>query len=180
MDFLEGARLIRLEPEYSIKPFDCDDADLNEFVLNDSVLHATQLIAVTYILEKEEQTLAFFSVLNDKISYEDVIDKKDWKKIKGKLSQRKQYKSYPAVKIGRFGVDKQNQGQGLGRQLIDYIKTFFITGNRTGCKFITVDAYNESLEFYKKMGFKFLTEKDEKSDTRLMYYDLIELTNSRN
>ena len=40
------------------------------------------------------------------------------------------------------------------------------------CKFITLDAYSKSIEFYEKNDFKYLTESDSKSDTRQMYYDL--------
>lgn len=92
----------------------------------------------------------------------------------------KRYESFPAVKIGRFAVDISMKGQGLGTALLDYIKEFFMTNNRTGCLFITVDAYTESLEFYEKNGFKYLCpiRKQEKNEkTRLMYYSLRELTN---
>ena len=56
--------------------------------------------------------------------------------------------------------------------IIDYTKGTFTNNNKTGCKFITVDAYKKSLPFYEKMGFKYLSNKDKKSDTRLMYFNL--------
>jgi len=43
---------------------------------------------------------------------------------------------------------------------------------QAGCRFITVDAYQNALEFYKKNGFDFLTEKDAQEQTRAMYLDL--------
>jgi hypothetical protein len=43
---------------------------------------------------------------------------------------------------------------------------------QAGCCFITVDAYQNALEFYKKNGFDFLTEKDALEQTRAMYLDL--------
>ncbi len=63
-------------------------------------------------------------------------------------------------------------------------------GNKTGCRFIVVDAYNNSnaLKYYEREGFSFLfsTESQEKEylayeqekplNTRLMYFDLIVLT----
>ena len=52
----------------------------------------------------------------------------------------------------------------------------FIDNNRTGCKFITVDAYAQSLDFYVKNGFNFLTDQDIGKDTRLMYFDLSPLS----
>ena len=90
-----------------------------------------------------------------------------------KIPHKKQYFSYPAVKIGRLAVHTEFQKQGFGTQLIDFAKRFFVNKNRTGCRFITVDAYQESLLFYEKNGFEYLTYDDAKERTRLMYFDLI-------
>lgn len=48
----------------------------------------------------------------------------------------------------------------------------FTHGNRTGCRFITVDAYHDAVGFYQKCGFDFISEKDQHDPTRSMYYDL--------
>jgi hypothetical protein len=55
------------------------------------------------------------------------------------------------------------------------LKDLFVTNNRTGCRFITVDAYKDSLKFYEKNGFKYLTTTDINADTRLMFFDLKQL-----
>lgn len=49
----------------------------------------------------------------------------------------------------------------------------FSTMNRSACRFITVDAYLAAVPFYEKCGFMFLSEKDRDSQTRAMYFDLI-------
>jgi len=84
----------------------------------------------------------------------------------------KQYSSYPAVKIGRLGVDIAYQRVGFGSQILDYIKGNFIINNKTGCQYITVDAYEQSLNFYLKNGFRFLTSNDQGKDTRQMCFNL--------
>lgn len=171
---ISGSSLIRLSPETIIKPFDCEDADLNDFFLNESKHYLTELLAVTYIIENDKDTIAFFSVLNDKISAEDVDSKRIWKRIfQNKMPNRKHYHSYPAVKIGRLGVSSAYKGQRIGREILDFIKGSFINKNKTGCRYITVDAYRESLVFYEKNDFIYMTTNDEGSDTRLMYFDLI-------
>jgi len=76
------------------------------------------------------------------------------------------------VTLGRLGVSNAVKGTGIGTMILDYIKELFITNNRTGCRYITVDAYGASLSFYEKNGFTYLTTKDKGSDTRLMYFDL--------
>ena len=86
---------------------------------------------------------------------------------------------YPAVKIGRFAIHKDFQDMKLGRRIMDEIIESFTNSNKTGCDFITVDALNISDElgrkatgFYEKLGFYYLTKKDKKNYTRLMYLPL--------
>lgn len=174
-----NARLLRLTPAIPLKPFSCGtedwQLDLNEFFAIDSKPYQEKLLAVTYILEEEAKTIAFFSVANDRISAEDATSPKRFQKdIRKLFPEAKQLRSYPAVKIGRLGVHKDFQRQGIGKDLIDYIKTLFVQSNRTGCRFITVDAYNnpETLKFYTREGFIFLRKDDEDAKTRMMYFDL--------
>ena len=171
-----GKKLIRLSLDSQIKSFDCGDSDLNEFLVNDSKKFILNLLAVTYVIEDNENTIAFFSLLNDKISILDTESKSQLRKlVKDKLPHGKRYNSYPAMKIGRLGVSVLYKNQGWGTDILNYLKDLFVTNNRTGCRFITVDAYRDSLQFYEKNSFQYLTSKDKNSDTRLMFYDLKQL-----
>lgn len=174
---LTNFQLIRLAPDTEIKPFNCGDQDLNEFLHDDAHNYLNELLAVTYLIESDTETIAFFSLLNDKISLQDICSGNQWKKIQGKLYRRKgkPSRSYPAMKIGRLGVSDSFQNKGLGGAILDYIKNLFINNNRTGCKFITVDAYNRSTKFYEKNGFKFFPAKEADNHTKMMYFDLITL-----
>jgi predicted GNAT family N-acyltransferase len=119
----------------------------------------------------------FFSLRNDRIS---AADTTKWNKLSRSIPNDKRTRkgSYPAVIIGRLGIDKNFQGQGLGIVLMDIIKNF-VRYNQypTGAKFLTVDAYKDSVNYYLKNGFDFLTDKDIEDDTRAMYYDLVKLEN---
>jgi predicted GNAT family N-acyltransferase len=177
MPFAPDHSLVRLTAEKIIKPFDCGDQDLNDFLHNDSINHMKDLLSVSYLLESPNNTIAFFSLLNDKIRQEDVEDKTKWNRFRKQLfPNSKRFISYPAMKIGRLAVCTDFQKGGIGKIILDYLKLLFISNNRTGCRFITVDAYAKSIGFYQKNGFIFLTEKDEGQDTRLMYFDLKTLT----
>lgn len=175
MSFPAGSTLNRLTLDYFFKHFDCGDEDLNSFLLEDSKSYLQKLLAVTYILETDSRIIAFFSMLNDKITITDVDSKGQWKRL-FRNPTGKSFSSHPAVKIGRFGVSNEFKGLGIGSELIDYIKAYFLEKNKTGCRYITVDAYKASLQFYERNGFEYLTSKDQDSDTRLMYFDLITLT----
>jgi hypothetical protein len=173
---LNNFQLIRLSSDHNLKPFDCEDSDLNDFLINDSLRHQDELLAVTYVIENDSETVAFFSLFNDKVTHEDFESKNQWKiRIKKLMPIGKQYNSYPAMKIGRLGVNIKYQKNGIGGIIIDYLKQLFIQNNRTGCKFITVDAYSKSLGFYEKKGFEYFTKNDNAEDTRQMYFDLIKI-----
>ena len=87
-------------------------------------------------------------------------------------------------------MNKPFQGKNffVGQQVINYVKTWFIDeDNKTGCRFLVVDAYNKEnvLNFYLRNKFKFLymSEYDEREathieegeilHTRLMFLDLM-------
>jgi GNAT superfamily N-acetyltransferase len=174
---IQDFRLVRLTQEFVIKPFDCGDTDLNDFLFNDSKKYQEELLAVTYILESDTDTVAFFSLLNDKINFEiDARNNKSfWNRFNRNIPNQKRSRSYPAMKIGRLAVNDSYKGQNIGRFVLDYLKELFIENNRTGCKFITVDGYRASLKFYEKNDFKYLTTEDEFEDTRLMFFNLSDM-----
>ena len=172
---LKDLTLIRLEPDTEILPFDCGDTDLNGFLFDDAKNYAKDLLAVTYIIQNKTETVAYFTYQNDKISHVDIGGNinKFFERVgvflpKGKSDK----KSYPAVKIGRLGVSNKYQKCGLGKAILDYTKDSFVSNNKTGCKFIVVDAYRNSVKFYEKNGFVCLSSRDKNSDTRLMYFNL--------
>jgi GNAT superfamily N-acetyltransferase len=173
--------LTRLRINHDLLEFDCGDDDLNEFFYEDSRLYQRDLLSVTYVMEKDNKTILFFSVSNDKISISDVKENSIWNRFRKrqKFPQRKRLSSYPAVKIGRLGVHRDFQSQNLGQHILDFIKLFFVENNKTGCRFITVDAYSKEnvINFYRKNGFDFLID-DSEASTRLMVFDLAPIAQS--
>jgi GNAT superfamily N-acetyltransferase len=109
------------------------------------------------------------------------------KKVKELIPHEKPLKSYPAMLIGRLGVSLDFVGQGIGSQLMNFIKSFCFIDQKQRCRFLLVDAYNQFnvLTFYQKNGFRFVfsTEEQERDyykqttieplRTRFMFYDMI-------
>ncbi len=88
--------------------------------------------------------------------------------------------NFPAVLIGRLGVATEFQGCGMniGTQILDFIKDWFrSSNNKTGCRFIVVDAYNNpaTLGFYEKNGFRplYKTEEEERDFLELSNEDIL-------
>lgn len=168
-------RVRKLLLDDTVNEFDCGDADLNDFILNEASLYRKALLAVTYVLEDAEsgKVLAYFSLANDKVSLSDFPNKTEFNHFrKRRFPNEKRLKSYPAVKLCRLAVSTEAKGQHLGSRLIDYIKVYFLMGNKTGCRFLTVDAYVKAVPFYEKNFFKALVSDDKNEHTRLLYFDL--------
>lgn len=166
-------KIVRLTQEHAFKPFDCGEEDLNDFLLEDAKQYAKGLLAVTYVIEDDNMTVAFFSLSNDRISLSE-SDKATWRRIRASFPHRKHRSDYPAVKIGRLGVNIDAQRKHIGTEILDFVKHTFITSNRTGCCFVTVDALQSAVPFYERNGFKLL-RKENKGETVPMYYDLTQL-----
>ncbi len=103
-------------------------------------------------------------------------------------------RNYPSVLIGRLAVDNQFKGKGIGKELMNFIKIWFASPeNKTGCRFIVVDAYNkeDTIAYYQRNEFSMLfsTEEQEKEylflegdmelKTRLLYFDLLDILEQR-
>lgn len=136
-------------------------------------------MSVTYAWYEDGQLVAFFSVSNDSIKKEE-CPPSAFKRLTKFIARQKRYSSMPAVKIGRLGVQATLKRSGVGSRIMDFLKVWFTHRNKTGCRFIVVDAYNnpEAINFYRKNGFNFLTTNDEKEETRVMYFDLIQFINA--
>ena len=171
-----------LTEKHKIKPFDCGDEQLNEFLLQEALPYKKELLATTFIVEDKERTLGYYSVLNDSLQLkeEDFPSKSKYKKFLSHLipHPKRHLKSVPAVKIGRLAIDKTYKGKGLGMIFIrNVIRDCVDLNKKIACRLITVDAYKGALTFYQKLGFEFLTEKDNNEDIRQMFFDLTNLDN---
>lgn len=182
MDFAEirnRYEVRKLSADEQVNSFNCGDADLNDFLINEAAPYRQALLAVTYVLEEKstKQVAAFFSLANDRVSLSDFENKTEFNRFrKTRFVNEKRLKSYPAAKLCRLGVDESMKGQSIGTLLLRFIKSYFVVDNKTGCRFLTVDAYANAVPFYQKNGFVPLNEDDKDDDTRLLYFDLSDVS----
>ena len=168
----------KLKKDEIVSSFDCGDEDLNDFILNESQLYRKARLAVSYVIERidNKQVIGFFSLANDRVSISDFESKTEFNKFRKKrFVNDKRIKSYPAVKICRLAIDQSAKGMSLGTFILDFIKTYFVVDNKTGCRFITVDAYLNAVPFYLKNNFLPLSQDSESEHTKLLFFDLEEI-----
>lgn len=145
-------------------PFDpdfrCGDEDLQQYFNRDSVLYQKELLTQSYRFYQEdlpEITAARVDFCNDALLREEMGSG-----VKGKINNNKRFlKSFPAIKITRLGVQEKLHRMGVGSKLLNIVKLLFLTDNRTGCRFLTVDAYEDAVPFYTRNGFRPLLVKRE-------------------
>ena len=177
LESLQDVSVLVLTENHSIKPFDCEDDDLNEFLFQEAIPYRKEKLATTFVVENNERTLGYYSLLNDSLQLrEDMfISKSQFRKFLRELVPypKRHLKTIPALKIGRLAIDKTFKGKGLGSVIMANIISKCIKMNQEqACRLITVDAYKQAVPFYQKMGFKFLIEGDKDDTTRLMFLDL--------
>ncbi len=194
-DFNLATEAIRMPytPEVAAfcKPFSCKDNDLDDFFANISLYYNSEMLGRTYVWVKKsdpKNILGMVTLANDSVKLK-LIAKSALNRLQRSITNAKRGMNYPAVLIGRLGVASEYQGRGMriGSQILDYIKGWFRSeDNKTGCRFIVVDAYNnpKTINFYENNGFKPLykseeeerafleLEPDEPLETRFMFFDL--------
>lgn len=173
------------------EPFSCDNHDLDEFFTQDALLYDIELLGKTYAWVDgmdRRKIMAMVTLANDSVKSK-LIANSARNRLQRGISNAKRGINYPAVLIGRLAVsvEYRNKGLGVGSQILDFIKDWFRSRkNKTGCRFIVVDAYNnaKTLSFYERNGFKYLykTEQEEREflglrsdepmETRFMFFDL--------
>lgn len=180
-----------------------DEQDLNEFFAQDAIPFQKRLLGKTYVLtqkQTDEEIMAhqpkkivtFFTLANDSIRLTNKMTDEHRETFLDDTNLRdKSIKRFPGVLLGRLGTNSNFLGHGYGTAVMNFIKSMFTTNNRTGCRFIIVDALNNerTIRYYKEHnGFQFLIE-DERLEakymgigvgrlplnTRLMYFDLLSL-----
>lgn len=180
-----------LEDASYCAPFCCQDKDLDEFFAKDAFLYDSELLGKTYAWVDSNNTRQILGLIT--LAYDSVKSEHIAKSAKNRLQRgvpnAKRGINFPAVLIGRLGVSTEFRGKGLniGSQILDFVKDWFRSeDNKTGCRFIVVDAYNndKTLHFYEKNGFKplYKTEQEERDflqltpgeplETRFMFFDL--------
>ncbi len=176
------------------QPLECGNADLDDFFRNDAIRYAYYLMGKTYCFRLKSnpaKIVCALTVSNDSIRIYDLPrSRRDY--MKSLTHHEKPLRRYPGVLIGRLGVGVEFAGKGIGSEALDFVKGwFYSSSNKTGCRFVIVDAVNEPrvVAFYEKNGFRplFSTEEQElaytigktatdaRLETRLMYFDLLKL-----
>ena len=170
--------------------------DKKDYLVDDAYKAQKMFISITYLIfDKSEYVLneknkcqstllGYITILNDSINLDS--DLKKYFSSKGI-----NYKSLPAIKIGRLCVDERYERRGIGKMAVFWCMFQVYNLNRKiSCRFINVDVdrggkdvKKDPIRLYKPLGFIVLKDKQKKKTTP-MYLDLypllVKLDNLRN
>jgi len=177
------------------KPFSCiKDKHIDKFFREEFSDYDFQMLGKSYcfVTREEQNIVAAFTLANSSVRV-DNMPKSKRNKLNRKIPFSKQRSQYPAVLVAQLAVFDGYGGKNIGREVLDFIKSWFIDPlNKTGCRYVIVDAVNtpKVLQFYKDNGFDFIFSSDEEEmqymskseqvddgevfrETRLMVCDLM-------
>ncbi|WP_433945347.1 GNAT family N-acetyltransferase [Paenibacillus sp. SN-8-1] len=124
-------------------------------------LHDLQT-AVTRLYFSDEKLVGFFTLHNDSISLSVAAIERLESEYKWTFPKDEDIYNFPSIKLHYLGVDSKHRNQGYGKYLINEVLHIASEiASMTGCLFITVEALKSSIDFYRKLGFKWISETPE-------------------
>lgn len=144
--------LAKLSEKDDLASFDCGDEDINLFLKEDALIQQQIFLNSSILLFYEDYLAGYCSVMADSIKLN--LTEKEEEELQVHFSE------FPAVKIGRLGVDVNYTSRGFGELLIDLVVTMAEELNNDngrdpslGVRFVTLDAMPNRVDYYLKRGF---------------------------
>ena len=158
--------------------FSCTiNQDIESFFKQDFQNYSNHLLGKSYCfvhnIDKPE-VVAAFTVSNSSIALKQ-IPKRKRNQLNRSIPNVKRKSQYPAVLIGQLAVFDKFRNMHLGSEILNFIKYWFIEeSNKTGCRYLIVDAVNNHkvIDFYKNNGFELMFSSVEEEITFLQNYKL--------
>lgn len=146
-----------LNENHDLDDFECESEDLTNFLKNDALNQQDLNLSLTHLVICEGVIVGYVSILTDSMKLKILEDETVKKEIRAELNITEN-NEMPAIKIGRFAIDKEYAHKGLGKHVFRNVllSILDISQNIVGLRFITVDAYASAFWFYvDKNNFKY-------------------------
>ena len=143
-------RLVRYDESAPSKEqrgeFDCGEASLNNWLATQAGQSMKSRDAVTYLLLDDHRIAGYFCISAGSVAKESAP---------AELTRRAP-NPIPVIVMGRFAIDVEYQGQGLGADLLAHaVRRALNAAEHIGARALLVDALTESaLGFWTACGFR--------------------------
>ena len=146
-------RIELFEKQHNREGFDCGEPSLNDFLNLYAGQQQKRNLNRIYVATDEGGAVkGFYCLSASSIAFNELPDA---------LAKRLPRYPVPAVLLGRFAVDQNYQGQGLGRNLLAHaLARVSEVAKLIGVAFVVVDAKSEkAADFYRRLGFVSLPDR---------------------
>lgn len=136
-----------------IENFNCSDELQVELFLKEEAqqLHDSKTAITRLYFDENQNIIGYFTLYNDIVQVGKQKRLKHW----SVFLPTSNLVYFPAIRLHYLGVDKKYRDMGYGKQLmLDSLYICREISNSSGCNFITVEALNKSVSFYRdRFGF---------------------------
>jgi GNAT superfamily N-acetyltransferase len=146
-------RIELFDRQHNREGFDCGEPALNDFLnLYASQQQKRNLNRIYVATDDAGAVKGFYCLSAASIAFNELPED---------LARRLPRYPIPAVLLGRFAVDRNCQGQGLGRDLLAHaLARVCEAAQLIGVAFVVVDAKSEkAADFYRRLGFVSLPDR---------------------
>jgi len=139
-----------------------EESLVKEFLCSDAQeAHDSHEVRTRLYFDENQNMVGFFSLYNDLVHLTEEAQLLLVNRFSWKFPNQGNITHFPAIKLHYLGVDKRWRGRGIGDHLIqEVIDIAYEAREHSGCKFISVEALPNSVEFYLKEGFKYVSLKE--------------------
>jgi len=154
-----------------IENFCCaDQPDVEAFLKKNAIKYHEQNLAKTHLVFKSRELIGYFSLFVDHVT----VPKGKRNAHGWELSALLDKQMFPSIRIHYLGIDVKYRKQGLGKLLLFLaIDTCMEVNELAGCTFVTVEALEGTVDFYKRHNFEVLSRA--KHDVTDMIFKLEEI-----
>ncbi len=142
-----------------------DPMEIDSFFKNKRETYHKNNLSRVWIVREKDTPIAYFTTSMNSIEI-DFLNA-------GEQVSDTTTKRYPAVLIGRMGVDKKYRKKGIGKKVCNFCTglSAFI-GQRIACRYIILETTLNKVAFYEKSGF-IKAEKLPRKNKVWMYRKLV-------
>ncbi|MBE9009283.1 GNAT family N-acetyltransferase [Pseudanabaenaceae cyanobacterium LEGE 13415] len=135
----------RINSSHQFENFDSGNSQLDDWLKRRALKNEAEGASRTYVLCESETVVAYYCLANGAIAQIEAT---------GRI-RRNMPDPIPVMVIGRLAVDRQWQGQGIGRALLrDAVCRTLQAAEIAGIRAILVHAISEEAkQFYERYGF---------------------------
>lgn len=153
-----GFECVPINPEHFLLDFECGhDSALGDWLRGHAQTYHSENLCRVWVLARSstpESVAGYFTLSSHSVEV-------------GAIARRQRYDDprngnevngvgrMPAQLLGKFALDQNQQGKGLGRLLMSCVyATYLASADHAGCKYLVVEARKpELVTYYQQMGF---------------------------